>query len=451
MILPILIFFAIAIIFHELGHFLACKLFGIRVEVFSIGFPPKLVSKKIGNTEYAISLIPLGGYVKIAGQDPTQEITGAPDEFVSHPLWHRALVVVAGPVFNILVALILMYMLFIIGTEVNTFSNTIGIVTPNSLADRAGLKPGDKIIAIDGQKVKYWDDIYTLYGKTSEVVPAETGTKSEVRLTVDRAGDKLEFILPRLSIKTAQLDLETDYGLRPYVPEPYVEVELVAPNSIAYRAGLRQGDKILAISNLAGATTFHSIIDGIHHSPDTLLILTVQRNNNIFPIPVRPELATPDAKYATIGFIIKPPVTYKIKHSPVESIQLTFISALRIVSLTASTVADVFTGKMPLRKAFGGPQSIAIVAQQQANLGITQYLFLVALLSFQLGIINLFPFPVLDGGHLLLYTIEKIRKKPFSVKTLENISRFGVAVLVSLMLYFIINDLIMSGTLTKFF
>jgi regulator of sigma E protease len=445
MILPTLIFLAIAIIFHELGHFLACKLLGIRVEVFSFGFPPKLISKKIGNTEYAISAIPLGGYVKIAGQDPTEELTGAADEFVSHPLWHRSLVVIAGPVFNILIALILTYILLVVGTSVSTFSNTIGIVNPNSIAAQAGLASGDKIIAIDGKEIKYWHELDALYQTKSE------NKEQNLKIIINRTGQKLDLMLPSFGLKTAAGDLETDYGLRPYVPNPYVEVEMVAPNSVAYRAGLRQGDKILSISNLDSATTFYSIIEGIHNSKDKLIILTIQRNNELFPIPVRPEYATPESKYATIGFIPKQPVQYIVRHSPIESIGITFLSTGRIIYLSGATLLDVFTGKIPLRKAFGGPQAIAIVAGQQAKLGITQYLFMVALLSLQLGIFNLIPFPVLDGGHLFLYTIEKIRKKPFSVKTLENIARVGVAVLATLMIYFIVNDLIMSGTLSKFF
>jgi regulator of sigma E protease len=163
MILPTLIFLAIAIIFHELGHFLACKLLGIRVEVFSFGFPPKLIGKKWGETEYAISAIPLGGYVKIAGQDPTEEITGAPDEFVSHPLWHRSIVVIAGPLFNVLVALVIIYILLVAGTEMSDFSNIVGPVAPKSIAAKAEILPGDKIIDIDGKEVKYWRDLYILY------------------------------------------------------------------------------------------------------------------------------------------------------------------------------------------------------------------------------------------------------------------------------------------------
>ncbi|MDI6782631.1 MAG: RIP metalloprotease RseP [bacterium] len=446
MLLPTLIFLAIVIIFHELGHFLACKLLGIRVEVFSFGFPPKLISKKFGQTEYVISAIPLGGYVKIAGQDPTEH-TGAPEEFLSHPLWHRSLVVVAGPLFNILIALVLTYILLVVGTEMSTFSNKIGLVDSHSLAEQAGLRPGDKIIAIDGKEIKYWHELGALYEQKSEV----RNQKSEVQITIDRAGNKLDLMLPLFNQKTAGFDLETDYGFRRYVPYSYVEVEMVTPNSIAYRAGLRQGDRILAISTIDGATTFHRIIEGIHNSRAQQIILTIQRQETIFPMPVIPEFATKDAKYATIGFIPQSPVKVVIRHSPIESIGLTFRTIGRFTYLSGTMLVEVFTGKIPFSKVFGGPQAIAIVVGQQAKLGLTPYLFMVAILSLQLGVINLIPFPVLDGGHLLFYAIEKIRKKPLSIKTLEYVTRFGVAVLITLMLYIIINDLMMSGTLSKYF
>jgi regulator of sigma E protease len=261
---------------------------------------------------------------------------------------------------------------------------------------------------------------------------------------------KLKIILPAFGEITSSVDLETDYGLRPYAPNPYVEVEIVAPNQNAYRAGLRQGDRILAISNISGATTFYGIIDGIHNSPDKEIILKVQRRQKILSLPVTPQFAAKDATFATIGFVPKQPITYVIRHSPIESIGITFESVWRLIYVTGLGLSEVISGNIQFTKAFGSLPSMAIIAQQRAHLGLGSYFDMVAVLSLTLGIINLVPFPVLDGGHLLYFALEKIRKKPLSIKTLEILTKFGVAVLVSFMIYLMVNDLISSGILSKF-
>ncbi|MFB3895354.1 MAG: RIP metalloprotease RseP [bacterium] len=438
--LPTLIFLAIAILFHELGHFLACKLLGIRVEVFSFGFPPKLIGKKWGETEYAISLIPLGGYVKIAGQDPTEEVSGAPDEFVSHPLWHRSLVVFAGPLFNIIVALLITYIVFVVGFHINIFPNTVGIVKPNSIAEQAGLQVGDKITEISGKKIKSWGELSNLYN---------AGT-TEKNLTILRQGVTSQIILPTFDEKTAYGELENDYGIYPYVPNQYVEVGMVYPNTIAYRAGLRQEDKILAITNISGATTYWNIIHGIRSSGNKPITMQVQRGDKILTLSATPELISKDAKYATIGFVIKAPAKELIQFSPIESIKVTFLSFIQTVYVMGKGIGDVMIGKLPFSSAFGGLPSMAIFAQQAAKSGLADYFLLVAALSISLGVINLVPFPVLDGGHLLYFLLEKIRKKPLSIKTLEVLTKFGVAVLVSFMIYLIVNDFVSSGLITRF-
>jgi regulator of sigma E protease len=440
MILPTLIFLAIAIIFHELGHFLACKLLGIRVEVFSFGFPPKLIGKKWGETEYAISAIPLGGYVKIAGQDPTEELTGAPDEFVSHPLWHRSLVVIAGPLFNILVALLITFVVFVVGFQINIFPNIVGIVKPHSIAEQAGLQVGDKISEINKKEIKGWGELNNLY---------DTKT-SQINLTIIRQGVTSQIILPTIDEKTAKGELENDYGIYPYIPNSYVDVDMVYPNTIAYRAGLRQGDQILAINNIDGATTYWKIIEGIHNSGNQPITLKVRRGQQLLQLSATPEFAAKDAKYATIGFIIKAPTKEIIRFSPSESFKLAFVNLFNTVVVMGKGISYVFIGKLPFSSVFGSLPAMAIFAQQAAKNGLADYFQLVAALSISLGVINLVPFPVLDGGHLLYFAIEKIRRKPLSIKTLEILTKFGVAVLVSFMIYLMVNDLVSSGILAKF-
>lgn len=429
-ILAFLLVLGTAVLFHELGHFIACKLLGVRVEVFSLGYPPKLIGFKKGETEYRISLIPLGGYVKITGQEPDAQLTGAPYEYGSRPPEQRMFIVFLGPLFNILVAFLIFFLLGTIGTKFSTFSNVIGEVEPE-LATITNLQPKDEIIAVDGKKVSNWFEfINELYGQSFP---------SKKTITYLRNGKEYTTQIT-IASNTAEL------GIYPFVPE--LEIEMIVPNRPAQRAGLKQGDKILAITNVDGATTFRKIIDTIHNSPGKELTLLVQRNDTTFTVNVVPELDS-ENNWGIIGFTPKLPVEVTMRYSPLKASLKAFETMIFITSQVSKYVYNVLLRKIPMSRAFGGIQAIAYVAGQQARRGWIYLLNLIGFISLQLGIINLLPIPILDGGHILVLGIEKIRGRPISAKKIEIATKIGFVILATLMAYIIVNDLVSSGTIAR--
>ncbi|OGC94457.1 MAG: RIP metalloprotease RseP [candidate division Zixibacteria bacterium RBG_16_48_11] len=335
----------ILVFVHEFGHFLVARLCGIRVEKFSLGFPPKLISKKVGHTEYMISWIPLGGFVKLAGENP-EESTGAnPWEFLAQPVWKRSLVIVAGPVMNILLAILFFWgLLFFQGLEIANYESTvIGQLSPSGPAEKAGLKPGDKILSVNGTPVT---DFKQMAGIIYEQV------EKPVLVVWERGGQVFQREITTFKEKEYNKKGESRYTGR------------------------------------------------IGISPETS-----HRSLNLF-----------ESLTGGIG------VTSKL------------------CGEIFSVLYGLITGTMSL-KTLGGPIFIAQAAGQTAQQGISALLFFTALLSVNLAILNLLPIPVLDGGHLLFLAIEKIRRRPLSVKQRTVMQQVGMGFLLVLILFITYNDI----------
>lgn len=337
----------ILIFFHELGHFLVAKKSGIRVEKFSLGFPPKMIGKKIGDTEYCLSWIPLGGYVKMAGEDPYEsKIEGKPDEFASKPVGIRAMVIAAGPVMNLVLAVLIFWgIIFFRGKhEIHDDTNQVGLVAAGEPADLAGIQPGDQIVSVNGTDVStFWDMAEIIYQHVEE--PVE----------IKWVHDGQEFTASITTFKDRVLD---ENG----------EVKEVG------KIGIGPSYTTVKVS------FFNSLFDAVD----------------------------------TVWFIL------------VESIKF---------------IIGLITGAASV-KLLGGPLFIAQTAGETARSGFVNLLSFVALLSVNLSLINLLPIPVLDGGHLLFLSIEKLKGSPLSLKQRATMQQIGLAFLILLIIFVTYNDLL---------
>ncbi len=335
-----------ALIFvHELGHFLVAKLFRIKILKFSLGFGPKLVGRRWGETEYLISLLPLGGYVKMLGEDPEDEVKEEEEEraFWSQPPSRRGAIVSAGPVANLLFASLLFAFIFAIG--VPQLAPTIGEVADGFPAKEAGIRPGDRVISINGKKIRYWSDLL-------EQIPKSGGKK--LHLTIERGEQTFTVTVTPKAVrrKTVFGEEKTIYQIG-IVPSGETVLERVPP--------------------------LQAVIKGFSH---TLKI-----------------------SYLVVGIVIK-------------------------------MVEGVISPK-----TLGGPLLIAQMAGEHAQKGIMNLLFFTAVLSVNLGILNLFPIPILDGGQLIIILLEVLRGKPISVKKLELVQKVGIILIILIMAFAFYNDL----------
>lgn len=411
---------------HELGHFLVAKKSGIRVERFSLGYPPKMIGKQIGDTEYCISWIPFGGYVKLAGQADIGETTGtgAPWEFGSKPVRTRMAVIAAGPVMNLILAfLIFLGIALVLGMV--TYPAVVGHVEEGARAALAGLQRGDEILSIQGRPVKDWEDV--VHGLSS----SEQG-----RFSVEiRRGGRVEQI--SLERKNA---LEFESHVAPFVE---ARVGSVLKGSPAQGIGLETGDVILEVNG--ESVDWFRMTEKIRAHPGQPVMITWRhgaelRRSEIVP-EVKREIGAEGEKspYGMIGIRVG---VDRRRANPIEAFRIGVGGTYEIIRMTVYVVRDILRGKVSSRM-LGGPVLIAQMAGESARLGIERLLMFMAALSVQLGILNILPVPVLDGGHLLFLTLEGLFKKVLlSSKQMATIQWIGLALLVLLMMYVTRNDIL---------
>ncbi len=333
---------------HELGHFLACKRLGVGVLKFSLGFGPTLLSRRIGETEYCIAAIPLGGYVKMIGQEddgsePDPILAAQPNSFSQKPLWARALIVVAGPLGNLVFAAFLLSLLF--ATGVPTLTSAVGGVSEGMPAAKAGIQKGDEIVAVDGTPISRWEEL-------SKAIRGSEGAPVELRV---KRGDQ-EFTV---TVTPERTEGKTIFG---------------EPTAI-YVIGVEQSDKFIT-----------------------------ERSN------------------------------------PIAAVWLGIQRTAELVGLTVLTLVKLFQGVVAA-STVGGPLTIMTEAGRQAHNGLAALAFFMALLSVNLGVLNLLPIPILDGGHLLFMGVEKILGRPMEIRHREIAQQIGMFLLISLMGFALYNDL----------
>lgn len=339
-----IILFGFLIFIHELGHFLAAKLSGVRVLKFSIGFGPKILGKRIGDTEYLLSAVPLGGYVKMYGEDVGEEAIDVKSSFKHQPVYKKMFIVLAGPLFNIIGAIFLFWVIFVYGVPV--LKPVIGEIMENSPAQMAGLQKGDKIIEINGNKINNWFDM-------------------------------------------AQL---------------------------------------------------------IQQNPDKNMDFKIERESQIKSIKIKPEAKETKNLFGeriSVGQIgIKPADEFFIqKEDPINAINKSILKCYEIIELTYLTIVKIFQ-RVVSTEVIGGPILIFQAAGKTAEQGLISFLSFAAIISINLGVLNLLPIPVLDGGHILFFIIEAIRRKPLSERFVAISQKIGVAFLIALMMLAFYNDIL---------
>jgi len=349
-VLSFVIVLGVLIFVHELGHFLLAKLFGVRVLKFSLGFGSRLVGRRWGETEYLISTFPLGGYVKMYGEQPDEEVPLAeqPRSFSHKPVWQRFLIVFGGPLFNLLFAVVLFFCITLaVGIPEAQDTTAIGRVSPDSAAARVGIRAGDRVTAIDGRKTDSWKTV-------SDLVKESRGRELEVE--VDREGKRLTFrVRPRM--------------------EP--------------------------VKNLFGEEV---------------------------------------GKRYLLGITRKDVLVYHPAGAG-EAVRAALVQTWDLMVLTVTGIVKIIQRVVPASE-LGGPIRIAEIAGQQLEAGWMNLLYFMGLLSVNLGVLNLLPIPVLDGGHLVFLSLEAVRRRPLSDRVMEASQRVGIALLGALMLFVFYNDIL---------
>ncbi len=414
-----LIVIGILVFVHEFGHFIMAKRAGVRVEKFSLGMGPKIIGFKKGDTEYVLSALPLGGYVKMAGENPDEEPTGAADEFQSKTVWQRIKIAATGPLTNIVLAFLIMPLVFMAGTY-SEGPAKVGYVEPGSPAEHAGFLAGDLIEKINGRSISDWTKALSLIAVNPD---------TDVTVLVDRQG-KQETLTLRPATAT-----ELKIGMSGLIPDMPAEIGKLKPGFPAEKAGISVNDKVLAVD---GKTIYHwnQFSTIVRDSKGKKLVLLIERGGKRIEKTVTP---IEDSGRFVIGVEPLLRLVFK-KYGFLESIQLGFDKTIESIDLTFITLKKLVTFGLSI-KTLGGPVMIAQMSGQAASAGLSSFLSLLAMISISLGILNLLPIPVLDGGLILFLVIEAIRKKPVSRKVMEVSQSIGAAVLITLIAVVSYNDI----------
>jgi len=351
-----LLILGLLIIVHEFGHFILAKRLGVKVEQFSLGFGPKILSKKKNETQYIISAIPLGGYVKLAG-DNLEEYKGSAEEYLSKPPRKRLAIIVCGPLLNYLLGFLCFWLIFFVGYP--NLATKVGALVDGYGAQAAGIRVGDKVVAIDGQKVYFWEEMQKIIQRKKDA--------AKVQLSILRDNQ--------------------EYTIGVEIKEKKIDDQLGQKRSVGL-LGISPGDEII-----------------------------------------------------------------QERHNPAESFLLSLNKTWELTALTYKALWRIIRGKLSVRESMAGPLGIFLITSKAADLGIIAVLHLIAVLSVSLAIFNLLPLPLLDGGHVVLLAVEKIRGKLLSLKAERIITQVGFSIIISLAVLVTYNDIlrIFGDKIAKFF
>jgi regulator of sigma E protease len=416
-----LIFIGILVFVHEFGHFLIAKLVGVKVETFSIGFGPPIFRKKLGETVYQIALIPLGGYVKLYGEEDSEEARKDPRSFYAKPPWQRILIALGGPLFNILFAILAFWIYFVAPHKIAVYPAKVGYVAQNSTLAHYDVKPGYKIVSVNGKPVKDWNQF-------AEILRKESFGK----------GVEITFQTPqgrKITVKLNHKQLEKGLGIAPYLPPV---VGGVLKGKPAEQVGIKEGDRIVEI-NGKKVSSWYDITEYMsHYGGNGALKLTIERNRKLITVEVIPEKK---GNRYLLGIEAKTPSTKVIRYSPLEALKLAVKRTWELSVLTVKAIWMLITGQLSIH-TLGGPLAIAGLAHQAAQMGILTFINMMGVLSVQLALFNLIPLPLLDGGLILLFLIEWIRGKPLPERFKEWWVKVGLVIIGGLMLFIVMQDLI---------
>ncbi|MDM1243995.1 RIP metalloprotease RseP [Acinetobacter indicus] len=427
---------------HEFGHYFVARKLGVKVLVYSIGFGPtvlKWTSKKSG-IQYQLSALPLGGYVKMLDErEGNVAEEDRPFAFNRQHPWKRIAIVAAGPLINLVFAIVLFWILFLPSQE--QLNTRVGKVLPQTPAAEVNMQPGDRITAVDGTQVSTWEKLnFALVDRAGE-----TGT---IHIQANRDGQLQNFQLPIQDFlkDQSQSPLEV-LGFTPYRPNIPAVVSKLSEDGAAIRQGMKEGDQILAIDGVV-MKDWYDVVQVVQASPEKLLKIDVLRQDQRVQLEIMPQ-AKRDNMGNTTGMLgvqsdpgkITIPEEYKqtIQYSPTEALMMAVDKTGQISSMILNSIVKMVRGLIGLDN-LSGPITIAKVAGQSAEMGWQTFISFMALMSVSLGILNLLPIPMLDGGHLVYYFIELIRGKPVSEQIQLVGLKIGMVLLGSMMLLALFND-----------
>ena len=429
--LAIAFVFSFLVFFHELGHFLAAKLMGVRVERFSIGFPPRIFGKKIGDTDYCISAIPFGGYVKMSGmidESLDKETTGADYEFNSKPVWKRVVIITAGVIMNFIIAIIIITSLnYSQGKNILPYTE-VGAIGTEGVAQKVGFKVKDKILTINGVKINTWNDV------NKEFI---NNLNNNIKFLVKREGQTIDLQYKK------EWFAEEKGELLDLAPMPSSKIGEVKPGMPASEAGMQSGDKIIEIAGV-GVSNWMELTNEIRKYPGDSITVKWERNGEILSAVMSPALSTQEDSSGVMITVGKIGVGYYFDHTPIsfsEAMVSGFTGTIDMIALNIRGLGWILTGVKPAKDVIGGPIMIAKLAGEAAESGWDNYWAFIAYLSAILAFFNILPIPALDGGHLVILFIEGIRRKPLSVNTVVRIQQVGMAILLTFIILVLYVDI----------
>lgn len=429
-----IVMLGILVFVHELGHFCVAKLAGVKILKFSLGFGPRLVSRQWGETEYMICAIPLGGYVQMLGEGGGEGGEGAeltPEErrrsFAAKPVLHRTAIVAAGPLMNLILPFLILPVAYMVGVNLPAFLERpacIGHVVADSEGAAAGFRAGDCILAINDEQVGNWTD-------TS-------------RTLISQAGSPLDFVLSRdgetirVTLTPADGGIEglQSFGL---LPRQEALVGATSPGMPAAAAGLQAGDRIVAIDETPVTSWYdlRTIIQASEGNPQTF---TVERDGQVLHLSIKPVRQEANGADYLVGIVPHQESVFK-RFGLFEAVRAGANRTVELVELTLVFIQKLFAGHVST-KSIGGPITVVQIAGQAAQTDLASILTILAFLSIQLGILNLLPIPILDGGHLFFNLFEIVLRRPLSLRIREIAQQVGLALLLMLMLLAFYNDIV---------
>jgi regulator of sigma E protease len=415
-----LLLLGVIIFVHEGGHFLVAKLFNVKVLTFSLGFGPKIAAFTRGETEYRVSWLPLGGYVRLGGETP-EDSTGDPRDFQCKPRWQRILVYLAGPAMNVVLAVLLVAVVLTLGFPVpflNEIPPVVGTVEAGSPAAAAGLLPGDRVVVVKGKDVDNWEDVAMAILESPNV---------PVPLTVERDGKTLALSVTPVMVPKYEIG---DAGVYPKV---LPKISQVNPGSPALAAGFREGDELRAVDGRVLATDM-DFVNYIGAHAGVPVVVKVRRGEGLVDVRVTPR--DDGAGNGRIGVTL----TTAVKLPPGRALVVSARYNWNVAAQTVALVGKLLRREMKAQTALHGPLEIGKLAGEAAKQGAPFFIHLTALVSISIAILNLLPIPVLDGGQIFVLLFESLIRRDLSLRLKEAINMVGLAFIVLLMVTVIFFD-----------
>jgi regulator of sigma E protease len=438
-ILAFLFVLGVLIFVHELGHFVMARRVGVRVLKFSLGFGPRLVGFTRGDTEYVISAIPLGGYVKMAGENPDDPRSGRDDEFLSKSKWERFQILIMGPLMNLILAVVVLAGVLMNGAEIPAYTNkppVVGQVTPDSPAAKAGIQRGDQFVSVAGRGVETWEEFLV-----------SVGTRAGRETDFELIRDGKRMTVKAIPVPQTKFEIG-DIGAN---PDSHPLVGALLPGAPAEKAGLKVGDVILRVDN-GEISSREQLIAAVSQRAKTPVTISLVREGQPMDVTVVPEpntgrCPTLAAGAGCIGISIGEEVT-RIKPGFVDAFSMSLKRNYDSASLIFMTIGQLITRETSTRQLMG-PLAIAQLSGESAQQGFMSLFALMASISLNLGLLNLLPIPVLDGGHIFIMALEGLARRDFSLRVKEKMFLAGFAVLLMLMVTVIYNDLTRIPTVER--